>query len=160
MPCSGNPLPDISSRTASESFDRNESPTAIACGNLSPPTPELSSQSPHESQTVTEDKEEESGKEEEDCAWTVALPNRRRRSESLLSAPFLNGVRMIVMHLLNNVIHEYWKEICYGCQINHPSQKHHKCLLEIPECFYECHFDQLMKRHRSVYNDCSALFVL
>ncbi|GLD56430.1 pectinesterase inhibitor 10-like isoform X1 [Lates japonicus] len=51
-----------------------------------------------------------------------------------------------VIHLLNNVLDKYWEELCYGCQINHPSQKHHECVTEIPWYFYEGHFDQLMKR--------------
>ncbi|GLD46660.1 pectinesterase inhibitor 10-like isoform X1 [Lates japonicus] len=63
-----------------------------------------------------------------------------------MSKKFVDNVKIGVIHLLNNVLYKYWEELCYGCQINHPSQKHHECLTEIPGYFYEGHFDQLMKR--------------
>lgn len=40
----------------------------------------------------------------------------------------------------------YYMDRCYGGQINHPSQKHHKCFTGIPQYFYKSHFDPLMKR--------------
>lgn len=54
-------------------------------------------------------------------------------SESaLLPMVFLNSVKSVIVHLL-----KYRGETLYGCQTNHPSRKHHKCLLESPECFIQ-----------------------
>ena len=59
-----------------------------------------------------------------------------------MSFAFIDGVKTIILHLLNDVVYKYWEEICYGCQINHPSQKQHN----IPDYFYETKFDQLTER--------------
>ena len=32
----------------------------------------------------------------------------------------------------------------YRCQINHPSQKHHECLQEMPDYFYAGHVDYII----------------
>ncbi|XP_044051559.1 pectinesterase inhibitor 10-like isoform X1 [Siniperca chuatsi] len=77
------------------------------------------------------------------------------QTDDMLLAVFIDGVKTVVFHLLNTVLYKYWEEICYSCQINHPSQKHHKCVSEIPEWFYESHFDQLMKR---LWTDTLVLF--
>ncbi|GLD48598.1 uncharacterized protein AKAME5_000255100 [Lates japonicus] len=55
----------------------------------------------------------------------------------MLSKKFVDNVKIGVIHLLNNVLYKYWEELCYGCQINHPSQK------EIPWYFYEPHEEAL-----------------
>ncbi|XP_062416869.1 uncharacterized protein LOC134126950 [Pungitius pungitius] len=61
------------------------------------------------------------------------------------SEKFVEGIRMSVTHLLANVWCRYIREICYGCQTNNPSQKNHPCL-DPDECFYQLHFEPLMKR--------------
>ena len=63
-----------------------------------------------------------------------------------MSYAFVDGVKTIILHLLTDVVYKYWEEICYGCQINHPSQKQHDCVWGIPDYFYETKFDQLTER--------------
>ncbi|KAL7379167.1 hypothetical protein ABVT39_023791 [Epinephelus coioides] len=58
-------------------------------------------------------------------------------TDSVLSVAFLNTVRAVVSKLLLYVLDQYRKEICNGCQINHPSQCQHECLEETPDYFYE-----------------------
>ncbi|KAL7384415.1 hypothetical protein ABVT39_001785 [Epinephelus coioides] len=67
-------------------------------------------------------------------------------TDSVLSAAFLNTVRAVVSKLLLYVLDRYRKEICNGCQINHPSQCQHECLEETPDYFYEVDHSQLMER--------------
>ncbi|KAL7389936.1 hypothetical protein ABVT39_012148 [Epinephelus coioides] len=67
-------------------------------------------------------------------------------TDSVLFAAFLNTVRAVVSKLLLYVLDRYRKEICNGCQINHPSQCQHECLEETPDYFYEVHHSQLMER--------------
>ncbi|KAL7382302.1 hypothetical protein ABVT39_020289 [Epinephelus coioides] len=67
-------------------------------------------------------------------------------TDSVLSAAFLNTVRAVVSKLLLYVLDRYRKEICNGCQINHPSQCQHECLEEMLDYFYEVHHSQLMER--------------
>ena len=62
-----------------------------------------------------------------------------------MSYAFIDGVK-ILLHLLNSVVYKYWEEICYGCQINHPSQKQHDCVWGIPDYFSETKFEQLTER--------------
>ena len=64
----------------------------------------------------------------------------------MVSFDFVQGVKTIILHLLNDVVNKYWEEICYGCQINHPSQKQHDCMWAIPDYFYETKFEQLTGR--------------
>ena len=68
----------------------------------------------------------------------------------MLSNGFIDNVNTIILHLLNSVLYKYLEEICYGCQINHPSQKQHDCVWGIPEYFYDTNFDQLTER---LWND-------
>ena len=63
-----------------------------------------------------------------------------------MSYAFVDGVKTIILHLLNGVVYKYWEEICHGCQINHPSQNQHDCLWGIPAYFYETKFEQLTER--------------
>ncbi|KAL7396071.1 hypothetical protein ABVT39_028147 [Epinephelus coioides] len=67
-------------------------------------------------------------------------------SNLVLSAAFLKTVRAIVSKLLLYVLAQYRKEICNGCQINHPSQCQHECLEETSDYFNEVHHSQLMER--------------
>lgn len=62
--------------------------------------------------------------------------------------------KTIVLHLLNIVVYEYWEKFSYGCQINHPNQKHRVCggsPIFIYLFFRASRFDQLAKR---LWTDC------
>ena len=72
------------------------------------------------------------------------------QSEKVLSVTFIDNVNIIILYLLNSVVYKYLEENCYGCQINHPGQKHHDCVWGIPDDFYETNFDQLTER---LWND-------
>lgn len=43
-----------------------------------------------------------------------------------------------------------WKKQCYGCEVDHPSQKQHDCMWAIPEHFYSRHLDDVVK---TVWNE-------
>ena len=51
-----------------------------------------------------------------------------------------------MVHLLDRVVHLYRKELCYGCQVDNPSQMQHECLFERPEYFLERNYDEVIKR--------------
>ena len=72
------------------------------------------------------------------------------QSDRVLSKGFVDNVNTIILHLLNSLVYKYLEEICYGCQIHHPSQKHHDCVWGVLEYFYETNFDQLTER---LWND-------
>lgn len=70
----------------------------------------------------------------------------RDHTDGVVSALLIDGIKTASLHLLGIVLQQYREEVCYGCQVDHPSQKHHECLNSMPEWFYEEHFDQLMRR--------------
>ncbi|CAM9164555.1 unnamed protein product [Lampetra planeri] len=68
------------------------------------------------------------------------------RTDGMLSSAILGCIKGAVMHLLSAVITKYWREICNGCQTDHPSQRQHECLYPKPDFFYAWHYTRLMKR--------------
>lgn len=64
----------------------------------------------------------------------------------MLGDAFLKTVKAVLVELLSKVLNLYSKEICCGCQVNHPSQIQHKCLGEIQDYFYLMHYEELTKR--------------
>lgn len=53
-------------------------------------------------------------------------------------------VKFAVYHLLTKTVNKVWKDECYGCLINHPSQRQHSCLEEVPEYFLQAKYDAIM----------------
>ena len=76
------------------------------------------------------------------CSDTVT----HDQPDGVVSSLFIDSVKTASLHLLNIVLYQYLEERCYGCQINHPSQKQHDCIELLPEHFYAVHFEQIMKR--------------
>ena len=87
--------------------------------------------------------EDEVVPETEDVTESEVVPDE---TDGPILALLLNTVKSVVVHLLTVVLRKYRNEICYGCQINHPSQKHHECLDELPQYFYLTHFDAMNTR--------------
>eukprot|EP00064_Thunnus_orientalis_P021287 superscaffoldBa00006367_g21447 len=79
---------------------------------------------------------------------TEYVPANYNRYSSYTVGPegFLDGVKITVTHLLCTVLYDYWRKICNGCRIDHPSWDQHECLMEIPEFFYERNYTSLMNK--------------
>ena len=63
-----------------------------------------------------------------------------------LSSVVFDAIKSAVYHLLNMTIRSYRVDQCYGCQINHPSQRQHECLDVLEDHFFQNHYYRLMKR--------------
>lgn len=57
----------------------------------------------------------------------------------------INTVKMAVVHMLNIVVRRVCTRICYGCEINHPSQKQHTCLFSDENDFLDGRFSPIIK---------------
>ena len=67
-------------------------------------------------------------------------------ADGVVSNMILKLVRVAFRHLLRLTITKFQKENCYGCQVDHPSQRQHQCL-EIPEKdFFNTHAPVLTVR--------------
>ncbi|XP_019218678.1 uncharacterized protein LOC109194220 [Oreochromis niloticus] len=55
-------------------------------------------------------------------------------------------IKLATHHLLMLALNEFLQDTCYGCQISHPSQVQHSCLLELPEYFFDIYYDDVMIR--------------
>ncbi|TKS65906.1 hypothetical protein D9C73_027928 [Collichthys lucidus] len=65
--------------------------------------------------------------------------------DGVLSSSFFTGVKAAVMHLLNITVQKYRTKQCYGCQTNHPSQRHHPCLDPVDDEYYRINFQGITK---------------
>ncbi|KAG8004725.1 hypothetical protein GBF38_016599 [Nibea albiflora] len=65
--------------------------------------------------------------------------------DGVLSLAMFNGVKAVVIHLLNITLQKFRTVQCYGCQINHPSQKHHPCLEHVEDEYYQTNFQRITK---------------
>nr|DAC81307.1 TPA_asm: acintoc5 [Larimichthys croaker adintovirus] len=65
--------------------------------------------------------------------------------DGVASLAFFNGVKAAVIHLLNITLHKFRREQCYGCQINHPSQRQHPCVENVEDEYYQINFHGIMK---------------
>ncbi|TKS65836.1 hypothetical protein D9C73_028044 [Collichthys lucidus] len=65
--------------------------------------------------------------------------------DGVASLAFFNAVKAAVIHLLNITLHKFRREQCFGCQINHPSQRHHPCLENVEDHYYQINFRGIMK---------------
>ena len=45
-------------------------------------------------------------------------------------------IKDCVYVMLNRIIHRMLQEVCNGCEVDHPSQRQHRCLFESPAAFY------------------------
>lgn len=67
-------------------------------------------------------------------------------SPGVLTEKFAELLKTVVVHLINHALHDCWKQDCYGCQINHPSQKHHSCVRPIPGCYYQDNYGKIVAK--------------
>lgn len=44
--------------------------------------------------------------------------------------------------MFKDAVYKAYKAQCYGCEINHPSQRQHDCLYPVPEYFYHSYLDR------------------
>lgn len=56
----------------------------------------------------------------------------------------INNIKLVTLHLLVEALTKYHKVICYGCEVNYPSQLQHSCVFEILEFFYKDNCDEIM----------------
>lgn len=70
--------------------------------------------------------------------------SRNQTTPGVLPEKFVQLLKMVVIHLVNHALHDVFKESCYGCQVNHPSQKQHECLWPLPGTYYRDNFTKLM----------------
>ena len=61
------------------------------------------------------------------------------------SEKFVELLKTVVLHLLNNALHDVYKKNCYGCQVDHPSQKQHQCIWPLPRTYLRNHFEETTK---------------
>ena len=66
--------------------------------------------------------------------------------DGLMSSVIFDTIKSAVYHLLNMILGDYREEQCYGCKVNHPSQKQHACLEVLEDNFFQDHYHHLMKR--------------
>ncbi|KAL0172990.1 hypothetical protein M9458_033301, partial [Cirrhinus mrigala] len=52
-------------------------------------------------------------------------------------------IKATVMVILEHVINKKLKEICAGCELDHPSQLRHSCLFEPNAYFFDAYFEEL-----------------
>lgn len=85
--------------------------------------------------------------EEESSAVCLPKPTTEDQLDAgVLSSTLQENIKAGIIHLLNIVLQEFRREICFGCQVDHPSQTNHECLFEVPSFFYRSHFHRLMRR--------------
>ena len=48
--------------------------------------------------------------------------------------------------MLNRVVHKILQEVCNGCDVDHPSQRQHRCLFEEPSMFYTNNSERVKTR--------------
>ncbi|KAL1280011.1 hypothetical protein QQF64_014611 [Cirrhinus molitorella] len=59
-----------------------------------------------------------------------------------------NGFKIIkatIVVLLEHLINKKLKELCQGCEIDHPSQLRHSCLFEPSAYFFDAYFEELSR---------------
>lgn len=67
-------------------------------------------------------------------------------------------IKLATHHLLMLALNEFLQDTCYGCQISHPSQVQHSCLLELPEYFFDIYYDDVMIRLKTDRFICYGLW--
>ena len=66
--------------------------------------------------------------------------------DGCITVPVLRIVKGALSHILGHIIDSDLKESCYGCAIDHPSQRQHSCLYPPDIYYFEANFDKLVKR--------------
>lgn len=54
-------------------------------------------------------------------------------------------IKATVVVLLEHLINKKLKELCAGCEVNHPSQIRHSCLFEPGPYFFDAYFEELSR---------------
>ncbi|XP_074492431.1 uncharacterized protein LOC141768225 isoform X2 [Sebastes fasciatus] len=99
------------------------------------------SQTPPCSEEEEEEEEEEKEKDDDENK-----ENNVDGVDGWMDGCIVDCIKSAVYHLLNLTIRKYRVDECYGCQVNHPSQRNHGCLEVLEEDFLQDHYEHLMKR--------------
>lgn len=54
-------------------------------------------------------------------------------------------IKATIVILLEHLINKKLKELCLGCEVDHPSQLRHSCLFEPCAYFFDAYFDELSR---------------
>ena len=90
--------------------------------------------------------------ESQQCDWegcecaTVTLRHDGDETDGWLSRVHMDAIKTVVTRLLSIVVYRYREETCYGCIVDHPSQKHHECLWGFTDDFFRDNFEEVRKR--------------
>ncbi|MGL5118770.1 MAG: hypothetical protein ACRC7H_06090, partial [Plesiomonas shigelloides] len=55
-------------------------------------------------------------------------------------------IKAIVTVLMSHIVHTKLKDLCNGCEIDHPSQMQHSCLFEPTAYFFEVYFKEFSRK--------------
>ncbi|MGL5102185.1 MAG: hypothetical protein ACRC6N_06515, partial [Plesiomonas sp.] len=55
-------------------------------------------------------------------------------------------IKAIVTVLMSHIVNTKLKDLCHGCEIDHPSQMQHSCLFEPTAYFFEVYFKELSSK--------------
>ena len=75
-----------------------------------------------------------------------AVKEKRDMMDGCLSSIVFDGIKSAVYHLLDLTIRKYRVDRCYGCKIDHPSQKQHECLEVLEDDFFQNHYYRLITK--------------
>ncbi|XP_061917110.1 uncharacterized protein LOC133658755 [Entelurus aequoreus] len=98
----------------------------------------------------------------ENCFVNITPPSSQPSSPSLLEPTlhiddetdgglwlfFASTVKTAVFHLLNHAIYNFRQSKCYGCWVNHPSQRQHQCLEPYEQDFLLYNYDGVIRSLR------------
>lgn len=74
------------------------------------------------------------------AGYNSPLPQSRLST----SGDFLDIVKACVARAVQVVVQAHIKKNCYGCQVDHPSQKQHSCLYPPDRGYFYANFEELM----------------
>ena len=66
-------------------------------------------------------------------------------TDSCIRSDGFKIIKATVVVLLEHVINKKLKEICLGCEVDHPSQIRHSCLFEPDPYFFDAYFEELTR---------------
>ncbi|XP_051541972.1 uncharacterized protein LOC127433796 [Myxocyprinus asiaticus] len=64
-------------------------------------------------------------------------------TDSCIRSDGFKIIKATVVVLLEHLINKKLKELCLGCEVDHPSQIRHSCLFEPDAYFFDAYFDEL-----------------
>ena len=66
-------------------------------------------------------------------------------TDSCIRSDGFKIIKATVVVLLEHIINKKLKELCLGCEVDHPSQIRHSCLFEPGPYFFDAYFDELTR---------------